>query len=103
VKTDIPNPSAKVKLLRSRDRRIFLIHNPVSSDGVIMAGRNPLSLWVSHDDMRTWSVKVDLVRDSSRASLNYPDGYLDEERHELHFAWEDTRSVFILRVPMDVR
>ena len=68
-----------------------------------MAGRNPLSLWVSSDDMRTWGVKVDLVKDSApNVSLNYPDGYVDEERKELHFAWEDTVRVYLVRVPVDI-
>ncbi|NOZ24330.1 MAG: exo-alpha-sialidase [Planctomycetes bacterium] len=103
VQTDIPNPSAKVKLLKSQDGRIFLIHNPVNSDGAIMAGRNPLSLWVSDDDMETWKVRADLVKDPNpKASLNYPDGYVDEERGELHFAWEDGRSVFLVRAPMGI-
>jgi predicted neuraminidase len=103
TQTDCPNPSAKVKLLRSRDGCIFLIHNPVQSTGAIMAGRNPLSLWVSSDDMRTWGVKVDLVKDSApNVSLNYPDGYVDEERKELHFAWEDTVRVYLVRVPVDI-
>jgi hypothetical protein len=98
----IPNPSAKICLLRARDGRIFLIHNPTTHQGEIMGGRNPLSLWVSHDDMRSWAIKVDLVRDENpSANLNYPDGFLDEERGELVLVWEDTYSVFLLRVPMD--
>jgi len=104
VQTNIPNPSAKVKLLKSRDGRIFLIHNPVHSDGAIMTGRNPISLWASDDDMATWKVKVDLVKDANpKAALNYPDGYVDEERRELHFAWEDGFHVYLMRVPLDIR
>jgi len=100
-RSNIPNPSSKVKLLRSRDGRIFLIHNPSGTDGVKKGRRNPLSLWVSRDDMRTWEVKVDLVRDE-HASLNYPDGFIDEERGELHFAWEDGKRVYIMQVPLDI-
>jgi len=100
-RSDIPNPSSKVKVLRTADGRIFLIHNPSGTDGKQKGRRNPLSLWVSNDDMRTWSTKVDLVRDPM-ASLNYPDGFIDEERKELHFAWEDGKRVFIMRVPLDI-
>ncbi len=100
-RTDIPNPSSKVRLLRARDGRIFLLHNPCGTDGQSWGRRNPLSLWISDDDMRSWSVKVDLVKDSAR-NLNYPDGYLDEEARELRFAWEDAYSVYIMRFPMDV-
>jgi len=103
-KTDIPNPSAKVNLLRGKDGRIFLLHNPVAHSGRIMGGRNPLSLWISDDDMRTWRVRVDLVKDSApNVSLNYPDGYVDEQRGELRFAWEDGHRVYLMRVPLDIR
>ena len=103
VKSDIPNPGAKVHPLRARDGRVFLLHNPTMHSGQIMGARNPLSLWVSRDDMQTWDVKVDLVKDSAKnVSLNYPDGYLDEEKRELVFVWEDTKSVFLMRVPMNI-
>lgn len=101
-RSTIPNPSSKVKLLRSRDGRIFLIHNPSGTDGMSRGRRNPLSLWISHDDMRTWQTKVDLVIDSG-ASLNYPDGFVDEDKQEIQFAWEDGKKVYIMRVPMGIQ
>jgi len=100
--TDIPNPSSKFRVLRARDGRIFLLHNPVGIQSSEKWGRrSPLSLWVSDDDMKTWRVKVDLVTDPDH-NLNYPDGFIDEERQELHFAWEDAFSVYIARVPMNI-
>ncbi len=95
VQSDIPNPASKVNLQRARDGRIFLVHNPNSK------ARNPLSLWISNDDMKTWSVKVDLVQD--KVSLNYPDGFLDEDKREFVLTWEDARKVYLMRVPMDIR
>ena len=104
VRTEIPNPAAKVNVLRARDGRIFLIHNPSGHGGEIMGGRNPLSLWVSEDDMRSWPVRVDLVRDHRPgASLNYPDGFLDEDARVIRFLWEDTHAVHLMSVPMDIR
>jgi hypothetical protein len=108
VKTDIPNPSAKVKLLKSQDGRIFLLHNPSNSLDGKPARRNPLSLWVSNDDMKTWNVKVDLVWNdtedvSQMRSLNYPEGYIDEERGELVFVWEDAYRVYFNRLPLDLK
>ena len=100
--TDIPNPSSKFRILRAKDGRIFLLHNPVGVQSTNKWGRrSPLSLWVSDDDMQTWRVKVDLVTDLDH-NLNYPDGFLDEEQQEIHFAWEDAYSVFIARIPMDI-
>ena len=107
VRGDIPNPSAKVNILKARDGRIFMIHNPVDtgcSGGLFsMNARNPLSLWVSHDDMNTWDIKVDLVKDANpHASLNYPDGYLNEDTGEIDLCWEDAYSVYRMRIPMDI-
>lgn len=103
VRTDIPNPSAKVNLLKARDGRIFLLHNPTGHQGAVMGGRNPLALWVSDDGMQSWRVKVDLVKDSRpNVSLNYPDGFLDEAAGELLFCWEDTERLFLMRLPMGI-
>lgn len=103
VRTDIPNPSAKVNLLKARDGRIFLIHNPRGHQGAIMGGRNPLSVWVSDDGMRTWRVKADLVKDlRPNVSLNYPDGFIDEEAREIVFCWEDIQRLFVMRVPLEI-
>lgn len=100
-RTDIPNPSSKFRLLRASDGRIFLLHNPVSIQADSKWGRrSPLSLWISDDDLRTWRTKIDLVSDTER-NLNYPDGFLDEARGEVRFAWEDAYSVYIAAVPMD--
>lgn len=102
-RTDIPNPAAKVGLLRARDGRIFLVHNPVEIGDRTYGARNPLSVWVSSDDMKTWSVKADLVRDAeTNASLNYPDGFIDEDRREIVMCWEDATRVYLMRFPLDI-
>ncbi len=102
--TDIPNPSAKVKLLKAEDNRIFLLHNPNNVKEGLRARRNPLSLWISHDNMETWDVKVDLIRDSNpHISLNYPEGFIDLDNDELVFVWEDAYSVFLARTPLSIR
>jgi predicted neuraminidase len=104
VRSEIPNPGAKVLVLKARDGRIFLIHNPIDPTVDKGRGRNPLSLWVSHDGMKTWYVKTDLVRDPNLGQpLNYPDGYIDEEAGQLVFLWEDAHSVFFCRLPLDVQ
>jgi len=102
-RTEIPNPSAKVNVLRHSDGRIFLLHNPSASTENRMEARNPLSLWVSDDDMTTWRVKVDLIRtEQKKVGLNYPSGFLDEERGLLRFVWEDSKSLFLCQVPLDI-
>jgi hypothetical protein len=102
-RSEIPNPAAKVCILKAKDNRIFLIHNPIDLDGLTYGGRNPLSLWISEDDMRTWPVKIELIRDSrSDANLNYPDGFIDEERGEILMCWEDAVRVYLTRIPLDI-
>lgn len=104
VRSDIPNPAAKVNILRHSDGRIFLIHNPTTHEGAIMGGRNPLSLWVSEDDMKTWSIKLDLVKDHmTGVSLNYPDGFIDEAAGCIRMFWEDTYSVHLMEIPLSIR
>jgi hypothetical protein len=103
-RTEIPNPSSKVNILRHSDGRIFLLHNPSRDTSNQMAMRSPLSLWVSHDDMATWAIKIDLVRkkEPAKHGLNYPSGFLDEEADVLRFVWEDSHSVFFMSVPLDM-
>jgi predicted neuraminidase len=92
VPTSIPNPGTKFRLFAytHRDlRHIALVHNPSSGVGVTGAGRTPLSLWISDDDLVTWSVQRDLV--TFPGELAYPDGFLDEEQGYIHFAFDYNR------------
>lgn len=102
-RTSISNPSSKVNVLRHSDGRIFLIHNPSADRTNSMAARAPLSLWVSEDDMETWSLKVDLVGKSGECphGLNYPSACFDEDESALRLMWEDSHSVFFMSVELD--
>lgn len=66
--TDIPNPTSMAKLIRVPDGRIVLIHNNVG--GVVGKRppyRDPLSIWVSDDDMKTWYIKQDIHKGGNSA------------------------------------
>jgi predicted neuraminidase len=94
--TDIPNPGNKVRILKLRDGRIALIHTPSSPSATKwMEARNPLSLWISNDDMKSWYHKQDLI--TFPGSLSYPDGFVDEEEGYIHFAFEYNRhdSIYV--------
>ena len=52
-RTEIPNPASKVWLARLTDGRIALVRPSPTA-------RDPLSLWLSEDEMRTWPVRVEL-------------------------------------------
>lgn len=85
VKTDIPNPSNKPKLLALEDGRVALIHTPNRTCG--MRHRWPLAAWISHDDARTWTEKK--IISNYPACFCYPDGIVENNR--LIFAIETNR------------
>ncbi|TBL70538.1 exo-alpha-sialidase [Paenibacillus thalictri] len=83
----IVNAGTKLRLFRLKDDRIALLHNPApwrAEHG--LASRNPLSLWISDDDMKTWSVQRDLV--TFPGGLSYPDGFVDEDKGVIHFTFD---------------
>lgn len=67
--TDIPNPTSLAMLIRLPDGRIALLHN--ATGGVVgeRAVRDPLSIWLSDDEMESWSVKADVI---TGGQLAYP-------------------------------
>ena len=90
VPTDIPNPGNKPKLIMLPDNRIALIHTPNSRPG--MTGRMPLALWISDDDMQTWTDRR-IISDMPLYYC-YPDGFYEDghilftielNRHEILF------------------
>ena len=89
--TDIPNPTSLPALIRLPDGRIALIHNAVGGVVGANAKRDPLSIWLSDDEMQSWCVKDDVI---TGGSLAYPcplilDGRLvfsyDRNRREARF------------------
>jgi predicted neuraminidase len=95
VPADIPNPGSKFRLWRLSDDRIALIHNPnpatshPNSKRQANCNRNPLSLWISADDMVTWDYRRVLT--SFPGMLAYPDGVIDEREEYIHFVFDYNR------------
>ena len=88
--TDIPNPGNKPKLIPLPDGRIALIHTPNGQLG--FSGRMPLAIWISDDDMKTWSDKRTIS--DFPVYYCYPDGFYEDghilftielNRHEILF------------------
>lgn len=67
--TDIPNPTSLAALLRLPDGRIALIHNAVGGVVGERAARDPLSIWLSDDEMESWYLREDVI---SGGQLAYP-------------------------------
>ncbi|SKA99756.1 BNR repeat-like domain-containing protein [Prosthecobacter debontii] len=87
-KTDIPNPGSKATLYPLGGDTVALLHNPNPKH------RSPLALWISFDGMKTWPYQRVLVQESSdgpKGRLNYPDGFVSEDKEWLHFAYDDNR------------
>ncbi|MCA9441857.1 MAG: exo-alpha-sialidase, partial [Candidatus Omnitrophica bacterium] len=90
-RTDIPNPTSLASLIRLEDGRIALLHNAVG--GVIGARgpRDPLSIWISEDEMESWSIKADVIQGGYLAYPNPKilDGGLvfayDHNRRQIRF------------------
>ncbi|MGI6495110.1 MAG: exo-alpha-sialidase [Kiritimatiellia bacterium] len=90
VKTDIPNPGNKPKLIPMPDGRIALIHTPNATPG--FTNRHPLSLWISDDGLASFTDKR-VVTDFP-GNYCYPDGFFEDghilftieiNRHEILF------------------
>lgn len=74
--TDIPNPNNKPKLLNLNGGAVALINTPNPELG--FRHRNPLEIWISDDDMRTWRYKKKVL--DFPGWLSYPDGFADGDR-----------------------
>ena len=93
--TDIPNPGSKFRLFRLHDGRIVLLHNPNDATGhpnskrQALCNRNPLALWISDDDMKSWPYQRILT--DFPGHLAYPDGVIDDREGFVHFAFDYNR------------
>jgi hypothetical protein len=90
VQTSIPNPGNKPKLIPLSDGRIALIHTPNPNPS--FNGRNPLALWISDDDLASFSDQR-IITDFP-GNYCYPDGFhenghilftIEINRHDILF------------------
>ncbi len=91
-RTDIPNPTNKPKLINLDYGNIALIHTP--NDKLDKNGygkRAPYELWISEDDMNTWSKKIRLT--DFPGEYHYTDGFY-EDGH-IYFVVEHNRHTIL--------
>lgn len=101
VKTDIPNPGSKPLILNLPDGRIVLFNNPREKDYDDIkshhhAYRTPLEMWISDDDLQTWSVRETIAPATDVAQ--YPDGFFDPATGRIYLVWENDKEVFFRTV-----
>ena len=93
-KTDIPNPNNKPKLLKYKDK-IALINTP--NPTISFSSRNPLEIWISDDDMKTWQYKKTLI--DFPGWISYPDGFI--EKNTLYLSFEFNRhDIYFIKVDL---
>lgn len=88
-KTDIPNPGNKPKLIKGKKGEIILLNTPNNSTSLDLINRNPLSLWISYDNLKTFEYKKDLI--DFPGYLSYPDGIVSDDGKKVLFAFEFNR------------
>ena len=86
-RTDIPNPSNKPRLIPIDNGRIALFHTPNGKQGV----RSPYEMWISDDDMKSWSEKIRLT--DFPGAFSYTDGFY-EDGH-VHLVIEHNRHTIL--------
>jgi predicted neuraminidase len=80
------NPTSLANLIRLPDGGIALIHNAVGGKVGERSPRDPLSIWISEDEMETWSVKADVI---GGGYLAYPNPKILDG--DLVFAYDHNR------------
>jgi len=96
--TDIVNPNTK-PVFAKIGRSILLFHNPTPGNRFV--DRNQLEVWVSHDGLKSWDVKLPLAyaADSGRP-VCYPHPLFVPERDEVVTLVDTARKVYLLRIPL---
>lgn len=96
--TNIKNPTNMVKLIRVPDGRIVLIHNDCGGIvGKKPPKRDPLSIWVSSDEMETWEIKENI---GTGGNFAYPQPLILDDG-KLVFVYDfDRRKVKFVEVEL---
>lgn len=98
VQTEIRNPTTKPFMMRLSDGRIVLVHNDSGGEVGRSAPRDPLSVWVSDDELQSFSVKEDII---TGGKLAYPDArQLDDGRIVMVYD-RDRRTIEFVEVELD--
>jgi predicted neuraminidase len=95
--TDIADPTSLAHLLRLPDGRIALLHNAAGGRIGFRDRRDPLSLWISDDEMESWSVRHDAIRGGQ---LAYPNGLITNDGRLVFVYDRDRREVRFVEVDL---
>lgn len=93
-RTNIPNPTNKPRLFNLPEGKIALIHTPNNEgmDGNVWGvKRSPLELWISDNNMKSWSEKIRLT--DFPGDYSYTDGFY--ENGHIRFVIEHNRHTVL--------
>jgi hypothetical protein len=93
--TNIPNPSALAFVLKLNNGDIALFNNPTGGKLGGYGPRDPLAMWVSNDDMKSWAIKQVIA---SGARCAYPMAIETEDGRLLVAYDRDRRQVRLIHV-----
>jgi predicted neuraminidase len=95
--TKLPNPSAGIDCVKTKEGDVFLIYNPVAN------GRSPISLARSTDDGKTWKKVVDLDSEMG-AEYSYPAMIQSAAGSlEITYTWKRTHIKYVSVEPKKYR
>lgn len=90
-RTDIPNPTTQAHMTRLADGRIALVNNNfggVIGEPLRLHNRDPLSVWISDDELKSFSLKKDVI---TGGALSYPYGMVLQDGRFV-FAYDHNRN-----------
>lgn len=89
--TNIPNPTTQAHMTRLADGRIALLNNNfggVIGEPLRLHNRDPLSVWVSDDELNSFSLRKDVI---TGGVLSYPFGFVPDDGRFV-FAYDHNRN-----------
>lgn len=93
--TDIRNPTSLIQLVRLSDGRIALLHNDSGGEVGRKSKRDPLSVWISDDEMKSWKVRLDVA---AGGQLAYPNGIVTRDGSMVLVYDRNRREVRLIRL-----
>jgi len=96
IKSNIPNPGNKAKLINIDNDTLILLNTP--NNGIKLDDRNPMSVWISDDGLKTFRYQEALMESNGRQA--YPDGIYEDGT--LLFTFDYNRHE-IIYVKMEVK
>ena len=104
--SDIDAIASKVQLIKHNGAVVMLFNaRPDTTAGDGLNTRQRLSAWVSFDNCKTWTKKIDLAyvkpgTPEKWKAVCYPDAFIDAGKGLLYCSIDNYRQAFLIKVPL---